>query len=79
MDEPRIEIVFEDMTVHMELGVELALVDGREYTLEVAPQLLQGEIIVPLRFMADRRHLSLTFVQELGDSAWRARVPALPA
>lgn len=66
VDEPRIEIVFEDMTVHMELGVELALVDGREYTLEVAPQLLQGEIIVPLRFMADRRHLSLTFVQELG-------------
>ena len=65
VDDTRFQIIFADQTIEMQLGAETALVDGREYILEVGPQLVQGEIIVPLRFMADQRHLSLAFVQEL--------------
>lgn len=71
----QLEIKFEDQTVQMQLDVETALVDGREYKLEVAPTLMQGEILVPLRFMADQRNLSLVFVQELNGFRLSRKAP----
>lgn len=66
IDGDRIQVDFDDQSIGMQLGVDTAQVNGSEFKLEVAPQRLQGEIIVPLRFMADQRQLSLSFVQELG-------------
>ncbi|HPT83687.1 MAG TPA: N-acetylmuramoyl-L-alanine amidase family protein [Limnochordia bacterium] len=75
VDQSHLQIVFPDQTIQMQLGAELALVDGKEYKLEVAPQLLDGEIIVPLRFMADQRHLSLTYIQELNGFRLSRKAP----
>lgn len=58
-------MVFDDQTILMQVGVESAQVGGQTYKLDAAPQISEREIIVPLRFIADRRHLSLVFVQEL--------------
>lgn len=60
-----IQITFGDQTILMQLDVESAQVNGQSIKLEVAPQLIQGEIVVPLRFMADQRNLQLSFVQEI--------------
>lgn len=65
-----IELVFvgqstADQTILMQLGIESALVDGKQYKLDVAPQLLEGEIVVPVRFIANRLGLSLVFDQEI--------------
>lgn len=70
-----IRLQFSDQTILMELNSENAQVDGRNHKLEVAPQLMHGEIIVPLRFMADQRHLSLTFVQELNGFRLTQKAP----
>lgn len=71
----QVTIRFVDQVIEMELGKETALVDGVEFKLEVAPQELRGEIIVPLRFMADQRHLSLTYVQELNGFRLARKAP----
>ena len=60
-----IQITLGDQTILMQLDVESAQVNGQSIKLEVAPQLIQGEIVVPLRFMADQRNLQLSFVQEI--------------
>lgn len=71
----QLELRFEDQTIQMQIGAEFALVDGIEFRLEVAPQLLGGEVLVPLRFMADQRHLSLTFVQDLNGFRLSRKTP----
>lgn len=63
--DPEIKVEFVDQTILMQLDVENAQVNGTAYQLEVAPHKVQGEIIVPLRFMADQRNLQLSFVQEI--------------
>ncbi len=68
------QIVFDDQTILMQLDVESAQVDGETYRLDVAPQLIEGEIVVPLRFIADRRGFSLIFDQDvMGLRVIRAR------
>ena len=59
-----IELVFPDQTIHMQLGAESALVDGKEHKLDVPPQLVEGEVVVPVRFIANRLGLSLVFDQD---------------
>ena len=61
--EQDIEMVFSDQTILMQLEDESAQVDGKPYKLEVAPQLIEGEIVVPVRFIANRLGLSLVFDQ----------------
>lgn len=60
-----IELVFPGQTILMQLGVESALVDGRQYKLDVPPQLVEGEYVVPVRFVANRLGLSLVFDQDI--------------
>lgn len=60
-----IELVFPGQTILMQLGVESALVDGRQYKLDVPPQLVEGEYVVPVRFVANRLGLSLLFDQDI--------------
>ena len=59
------EMVFADQTILMQLGVESAQIDGKTYQLDVAPQLVEGEIVVPIRFIANRLGLSLVFDQDI--------------
>lgn len=59
-----IELVFADQTILMQLGEESAQVDGVMYKLDVAPQLVEEEIVVPIRFIANRLGLSLVFDQD---------------
>ena len=54
-----------DQTILMQLGVESAQVDGNSYKLDVAPQLVEGEVVVPVRFIANRLGLSLVFDQDI--------------
>lgn len=63
--EQDIEMVFSDQTILMQLEDESAQVDGKPYKLEVAPQLIEGEIVVPVRFIANRLGLSLVFDQDI--------------
>lgn len=63
--EPDIELVFSDQTILMQLENESAQVEGKSYKLEVAPQLMDGEIVVPIRFIANRLGLSLVFDQDI--------------
>lgn len=60
-----IELVFADQTILMQLGVESAQVDGMMYKLDVAPQFVEGEIVVPIRFISNRLGLSLVFDQDI--------------
>lgn len=60
-----IQVVFPDQTILMQLDQESAQVDGQTCKLDVAPQIVEGEVVIPLRFLADRRGLSLVFVQDL--------------
>lgn len=60
-----IELVFPDQTILMQLEVESAQVDGKAYKLDVSPQLVEGEIVVPVRFIANRLGLSLIFDQDI--------------
>lgn len=60
-----ISLVFPDQTILMQVGVESAQVDDRSYKLEVAPIESEGEVLLPVRFIANRRRLSLVYVEEL--------------
>ncbi len=60
-----IELVFTDQTILMQLQVESAQVDGKPFKLDVSPQLVEGEVVVPIRFIANRLGLSLIFDQEI--------------
>lgn len=73
----QIEVIFTDQTIHMQLDVESAQVNGISQRLEVAPQLIAGEIVVPLRFMADQRNLKLAFVPEINGFRLSEQAPRL--
>lgn len=60
-----IELVFPDQTILMQLEVESAQVDGKQYNLDVAPQLVEGEVVVPILFMANRLGLRVVFDQDI--------------
>lgn len=56
-----IRVVFPDQTILMQVGAKSAQIGTKNYLLEVAPQLSEGEILVPIRFFADRLNLTLGF------------------
>ncbi|NLJ80098.1 MAG: AMIN domain-containing protein [Firmicutes bacterium] len=60
-----ISLGFPCQTILMRLGEESAQVNEQEFRLDVAPQKVDGIIMVPLRFIANRRRLDLVFVPEL--------------
>ena len=60
-----IQVVFPDQTIIMQLDQESAQVNGVTHKLDVAPQISAGEIVIPVRFIADQLGLSLVFVQDL--------------
>lgn len=60
-----IVLEFSDQTILMQIGAESAQVDGQTYKLEVAPQVQGGEVLVPVRFIANRLRFTLVFVEEL--------------
>lgn len=56
-----IEMVFPDQVILMRLNRKSAQVNDKVYNLDVPPQSFEDEVIVPLRFVADRQRLSLVF------------------
>lgn len=73
-----IQVVFPDQTILMQLEQESAQVDGQTWKLDVAPQIAEGGIMVPLRFIADRRQMSLVFVQDLMGLRLEKPQPLIP-
>lgn len=59
-----IKVVFTNQTILMHVDQESALVNDTTYKLDVAPQIAYGEIVIPVRFIADQLDLSLVFVQD---------------
>ena len=60
-----IHMVFGDQNILMQLGKESAQVDGKTHQLDVAPQLIEGELVIPLLFIANQRGWSLLFDQNI--------------
>jgi hypothetical protein len=64
-------MTFRDQNILMQVGSESAQVDGKTHKLKVAPQLIEGEIVVPLRFIANQRSWSLV---SLIRTSWALRL-----
>lgn len=60
-----IHMTFGDQNILMQVGSESAQVDGKTHHLKVAPQLIEGEIVIPLLFIANQRSWSLLFDQNI--------------
>ncbi len=60
-----VTVEFPDQTIIMRVNEESALVDDTVYTLDVPPQFYDGDLMVPIRFIANQRKLSIVFVPEL--------------
>lgn len=60
----QIQVAFADQIILMQLDQESAQVDGQSHKLDVAPQIVEGEIVIPVRFIANQRELSLVFVPD---------------
>ncbi len=61
-----VQLDFPDLNITMRVGEESALVNGSSYRLDVPIEFSQGDLMVPLRFIVDHLHLSLTFDGERG-------------
>lgn len=49
----KVTVLKDNKVVEMTLGSKLALVDGKQVTLEVPPQIVNGRTVVPLRFVGE--------------------------
>ena len=63
--ENEVAVEFPDQTIIMRVDDESVLVDDTVYTLDVPPQFHDGDLMVPIRFIADQQKLSIVFVPEL--------------
>ncbi len=60
----KITAVFPDQTILMRLGDKSALMNGETYELDVEPVRSQGDILVPLRFFADKLGFRILLEEE---------------
>lgn len=54
----------EKITIQFTLNSNKATVNGNEYTLPVAPKLVNGNFLVPIRFIADNLHINLKYNED---------------
>ncbi len=64
ISDSRITAAFADQTILMRLGEKSALVDGESHKLDVAPQRRGNEVLLPLRFFADRLGFQLVLEED---------------
>lgn len=57
----KLSISFPTHTIIMEIGSPTAKVNGEEQIMDVAPQAVDGEFMIPLRFVVDLLGLQLSF------------------
>lgn len=48
-----VTLEFEDKTIQLKAGSKDAVIDGKSYSLPVAPVILNGSMVVPLRFVSE--------------------------
>ena len=48
---PKIEV--EDMKIELKIGSKIAIVDGEEVEMDVAPLILENRTFVPIRFVSE--------------------------
>lgn len=54
----------EKTTIQFTLNSSKATVNGKEYTLPAEPKLVNGNFLVPIRFIADNLHIDLKYNQD---------------
>jgi hypothetical protein len=48
-----VEAVFDDIDVELQIGSQTAYINKKEVTLDVAPQIVNGSTMIPLRFVGE--------------------------
>lgn len=61
LDPGKLTIIFPTHTIEMQIGSREVQVNGEEQIMDVAPQVKDGEIMIPLRFVVDLLGLRLSF------------------
>ena len=61
LDPGKLTIIFPTHTIEMQTGSREVQVNGEEQIMDVAPQVKDGEIMIPLRFVVDLLGLRLSF------------------
>ena len=76
-DEGKILLQKYDSTIQMQIGSKAAIVNEKEYTLNVEPFVNQNEnkeeIYVPMSFVLEQIHYTVQ-LEQVSEGAWNARV-----
>jgi len=60
-EEQKISVLKESKVVEMTVGSSTALVDGKPFTLDVPPKVVNGRTVVPLRFVGESLDTTVSY------------------